>query len=183
MEASGPSHYALIASPTSYPGQVVRARVTADRGTTEGWIALYVRVYNGGDELQRVLGQRFSKTGAAHDSLWQLPDMGGQPIAEIGLQIASQQRADGSVYLDYLTWSGTPTVTWQAPGEGGTMWQRAWVDGLDQLQFTDEPYRLIQNQGTGLMIQGTREWTDSSVSARLTPLCVRLQVWQLEFRG
>ena len=171
VEASGPSHYALIASPTTYPGQVVRARVTADKENNRRVdCALYVRVYNGGDELQRVLGPTVSlKPGAAHEFSWQLPDMGGQPIAEIGLQIASQQRADGSVYLDYLTWSGAPAVTWQASGEGGTMWQRAWVDGLDQLQFTDEPYRLIQNQGTGLMIQGTREWTDYTVSARLTP--------------
>ncbi len=171
LEASGPSHYSLIASPTLYPGQMVRARVTADSENNRTVdCTLYVRVYNGCDQLERVLGPTVSlDPGAAHEFSWRVPDMGGQPIAEIGLQIASLQRADGSLYLDYLTWSGTPTVSWQAPAEGGTMWQRAWVDGLDQLQFTDEPYRLIQNYGTGLMIQGTREWTDYTVSARLTP--------------
>jgi hypothetical protein len=49
------------------------------------------------------------------------------------------------------------------------VWQRAWVDGLDQLLFTHEPYRLIQNTGTGLMMQGTREWTDYTVTADITP--------------
>lgn len=170
-DALGVSHYSLIASPTLYPGQIVRARVSAD-GDNNRTIdcSLYVRVYDGNDQLRRVRGPEVTlKPGAEHQFSWKMPDMGGQPIAEIGIEVASSQRADGTVYLDYLTWSGAPTVTWSRPREGGTLWQRAWVDGLDQLQFNREPYRLIQNAGTGLMIQGTREWADYSVTADLTP--------------
>ena len=32
-----------------------------------------------------------------------------------------------------------------------------------------EAYRLVQNSGTGLLMQGTREWTDYRVSADVTP--------------
>jgi hypothetical protein len=32
-----------------------------------------------------------------------------------------------------------------------------------------EPYRLIQNRGRGLLIQGTREWNDYRVTAPITP--------------
>jgi hypothetical protein len=32
-----------------------------------------------------------------------------------------------------------------------------------------EPYRVIQNAGTGLLIQGTCEWSDYRVSADVTP--------------
>ena len=50
------------------------------------------------------------------------------------------------------------------------MWRRAWVDGVDQYGSRwPEPYRLVQNHGTGLLIQGTRDWTDYRVSAPITP--------------
>ena len=50
------------------------------------------------------------------------------------------------------------------------MWRRAWVNGVDRFdELSPEPYRLIQNSGTGLLIQGTREWTDYEVSAPVRP--------------
>lgn len=50
------------------------------------------------------------------------------------------------------------------------MWHRAWVNGVDRFEpHWPEPYRLIQNQGRGLLIQGTREWTDYEVSAPVRP--------------
>ena len=55
------------------------------------------------------------------------------------------------------------------------MWKSAWVDGLDgnerltQMDFWPEPYRLIQNIGRGLLMQGTREWKNYRVTARMTP--------------
>jgi hypothetical protein len=32
-----------------------------------------------------------------------------------------------------------------------------------------ESFRLVQDEGTGLLIQGTREWTDYQASAAITP--------------
>lgn len=50
------------------------------------------------------------------------------------------------------------------------MWRRAWVNGVDCYdERGPEPYRLVQNSGTGLLIQGTREWTDYEVSAPVRP--------------
>ena len=49
------------------------------------------------------------------------------------------------------------------------MWRRAWVDGVDQFSPRwPEPYRIVQNHRTGLLIQGTREWTDYRASADVT---------------
>ena len=60
-------------------------------------------------------------------------------------------------------------VTLDRPA-GGSVWRRAWVDGVDHLEMRPgESYRLIQDSGTGLIIQGTREWTDYRVSAAVTP--------------
>ena len=50
------------------------------------------------------------------------------------------------------------------------MWRRAWVDGVDQYgHWWPEAYRLVQNRGTGLLIQGAREWANYRVSAAITP--------------
>jgi hypothetical protein len=74
------------------------------------------------------------------------------------------------VYLDYVAWSGAPDVTLTRPADGGTMWRRAWVNGVDRFdEYSPEPYRLVQNSGTGLLVQGTREWTDYEVSAPVRP--------------
>jgi hypothetical protein len=74
------------------------------------------------------------------------------------------------VYLDYLGWNGAPDVVFARPGTGGKTWSQAWVNGVDQWeQSATDRYRLVQNDGTGLLIQGTREWTDYTVSADVTP--------------
>lgn len=171
-EAARMPGYGLIASPTLYAGQTVRARVTADAGNGTGVTCrLYVRTYGADDELGRTYGPgTVLGPGSDHEFEWRIGDTGGAPIAEVGLEISSERRADGSVYLDYLTWDGAPDVVWARPEHGGEMWRRAWVNGIDR-EFSSwvEPYRLIQNYGTGLLIQGTREWTDYRVRADVTP--------------
>ena len=50
------------------------------------------------------------------------------------------------------------------------MWRRAWVDGVDHYipwMWSPDTFRLVQNHGRGLLIQGTREWTDIQVAAEL----------------
>jgi hypothetical protein len=54
------------------------------------------------------------------------------------------------------------------------MWRRAWVSAVDRFDPQwPEPYRISQNTGTGLLIQGTAEWTDYVVLARITPHMTR----------
>jgi hypothetical protein len=164
--------YALQASPTLYPGQTVRAGVAADEDNGKSIVCrLYVRIYGADDELVRAYGpQVVLEPGAEHEFEWRIPDMGGTPIADIGVEISSDRRADGIVYLDYLTWDGAPDVALTRPETGGTMWRRAWVNGVDVFNPRyPEPFRLVHNRGTGLLIQGTREWTDYRVSADVTP--------------
>jgi len=168
--------YALLASPTLYSGQTVRAGVAADGGNkTPVTCCLYIRAYGADDELVRTYGpETVLEPGADHEFEWRIGDTGGGPIAEVGVEISGERRADGSVYLDYLTWDGAPDVVLTRPATGGTMWRRAWVDGVDQYgPWWPEPYRLVQNYGTGLLIQGTREWTDYRVSADVTPHLVK----------
>jgi hypothetical protein len=50
------------------------------------------------------------------------------------------------------------------------MWKRQWVNAADT--FADEfakGFRVIQNRGRGLVITGTREWSDYCLQATITP--------------
>ncbi len=167
--------YDLLASPTLYPGQTVRARVVAaDANAMPVTCGLYLRVYGEGERLRHLPGPSATLApGAAQEFVWRIPDMDGDPIAEIGVEINSMKRAEGDLYLDYLTWDGTPDVALTRPGHTGTMWQRAWVNAVDQVSHWGENYRLIQNEGVGLLMQGTREWTDYRVTADVTPHLVK----------
>ena len=164
--------YALFASPKLYGGQTVRAMVAADEQNGQSvQCNLYLRSYGPDDAL---VISRCSPiplaAGATHTFEWLIDHTGSAPIAEIGIEISHTQRAAGTIYLDYLTWDGTPNVTFQRPDHRGEMWRAAWIDAVDQYNpWWPEAFRLAQNEGRGLLIQGTREWTDYQVSAAITP--------------
>jgi hypothetical protein len=163
--------YELMASPTLYPGQTVRAGLAAGEANGEEIACrLYVRVYGKGDELVRAYGPEATLEPGAHRDLeWRVGDTGGDPIAEVGLEIAGDG-ADGVAYLDFVSWDGAPDATFTRPAHGGTMWWRAWVNGVDHYEpWWPEPFRLVQDRGRGLLIQGSREWVDYRVTADVTP--------------
>jgi hypothetical protein len=163
--------YRLLASPTLYAGQKVSAGFGTE-GTTN--LNLFIKVYNQDDQLEVVYGPEVALTERAYTATtWIIPDTHSQPIAEIGFKCNG---GSGVVYLDYFTWEGAPHITltrppggdkpWEAP----LVWRRAWVDGMDLWEAGwTEAYRLVQNEGRGLILQGTREWQDYEVEASITP--------------
>lgn len=162
--------YMLLASPTLYSGQHISARVCADGADPAPVICrLYLMAYGSDDTLGRVYGPEATLApGSEHVFHWRVPDSGGQPIAAIGVEIAGH--GHGTVYLDYLTWEGAPETSFGRPADGGTMWRRAWVDATSAYErWWPETYRLIQNEGTGLLTQGAREWRDYRAGAIITP--------------
>ncbi len=170
----GHGSYQLLASPTLYSGQHIRAALSADAANVGGVAArLYIGVYGAQDSLSRVYGPPVVLSPRQDGALtWEVPNTGGEPIAQVGIELTTPQGSSGCVYLDFLTWDGSPTVVLGRPEPGSPdgPWRRAWVDGVDQIAVSaPEAYRVIQNEGTGLLIQGTREWTDYRVSASITP--------------
>ncbi len=162
--------YALYASPTLYSGQTLRARVSADgKNSSTVQCCLYLAVYDADDVLTLMHGPAVSLApNAAHDLQWQVPSTHGLPIAGVGVEISHERRADGVLYLDYLTWDGAPETTLGRVEGNGVMWRRAWVNGVDQHEERwPETYRLAQNNGRGLFSQGCREWRDYSAAAEI----------------
>jgi ADP-ribosylglycohydrolase len=163
--------YALLAAPTLHPGQTVRAAVTADPADAAPVTCrLFLRSYGAQNRLETCYGPETTLApGAHHTFTWPIAEMNSAPIAEVGIEIDSTQRAQGTVYLDYLTWDGAPDVllTRQADGE---MWRRAWVDGCDQWdERWPEAFRLAQNSGVGMISQGSRDWIDYRATATIEP--------------
>ena len=155
--------YALMASPRVYPGQTIQGRISGS-----GSANLYVAAYGENDEVVISRGESVPLTDSGVDFSMPVPDV--QPVFEIGVELAGGDE----VFLDYLSWSGEPDVTFQQPsaprGKNPTlMWRRAWVNGVDELWTFVESFRLMQNEGRGLIIQGTRDWQNYSVTADVTP--------------
>ncbi|HET7571204.1 MAG TPA: ADP-ribosylglycohydrolase family protein [Gaiellaceae bacterium] len=166
--------YALVASPSLHPGQTVTADLAAP-ATNPGAVhcGLVLRRYDGDDELVALYGPDATLTPGERRSLsWRVPDLGGQPVAAVGLRTGPAPGS--SVLLERLTWDGEPRARLGRPAEGGSLWRSAWVDAVDEVNpLWPEPYRLVQNEGRGLLIQGAREWCDYAVDARLVPHLAR----------
>ncbi|MBV9864184.1 MAG: ADP-ribosylglycohydrolase family protein [Abitibacteriaceae bacterium] len=163
--------YGVVASPTLYPGQTVRARVVADDKNHQATTCrLYLRIYGAQDKLTNIYGPEINlEPGSSHEFTWPIEDTSSLPIVQIGVEVSSEKRADGTLYLDYLTWDGPPNVVFKRPVDN-TAWQRAWVNGVDHFEsHSGESFRLIQDEGRGLLMQGARDWTDYQVSAAITP--------------
>jgi ADP-ribosylglycohydrolase len=163
--------YKLLASPTLYSGQMVRAGFSAGQKTK---VKLFIKVYNKDDKLDIVYGPEVTVQENAYvETEWIMPNTYSQPIAEIGFEC---EGASGAIYLDYLTWDGEPNVSLTRPlgsvnrWEPPLVWRQAWIDAMDLWEmWWPEPYRLVQNEGRGLIMQGTREWKDYQVEADITP--------------
>jgi ADP-ribosylglycohydrolase len=170
-EAIATPGYTLLASPTLYPGQEARARVAADPGNSGPVEArLLIRFYGEGDDLQSLAGSpELLSPGNDAVLAWRIPDLGGSPVAAVGLALEPAAAGAGAVYLDWLTWDGSPAVTLRRPESGGAHWLRAWVNGVDQFEGRwPEPYRISQNAGTGLISQGTAAWRNYRVTAEVS---------------
>ncbi|MBW8012860.1 MAG: ADP-ribosylglycohydrolase family protein [Chloroflexi bacterium] len=170
--------YKFLASPTLYSGQKVIAGFSAEQATN---VKLFIKVYNKEDKLDLIYGSEVTLTsGVFIETEWQVPNTHSQPIAEVGFECKGES---GIVYLDYLTWEGEPNVILtrpigaDQPGEPPQVWRQAWVNGMDLWEkWWQEPYRLVQNGGRGLIMQGNREWKDYEVETAITP-------WLMEAGG
>jgi hypothetical protein len=175
-EARAMPGYQLLASPTLYPGQTVRARVAADAANPSNvTVRLVVDAYDGDDRTGTSRGPAVDLAPGADAVLsWELPVAVGHPICAVGIEIGHGRYGEGTVLLDWLTWDGAPRLTLDRPPGTGTMWRRAWADGVDRFDgHFPEPFRLVQNEGTGIASQGCREWTDVRVEAPVSSFLMR----------
>ncbi|MGI4744880.1 MAG: ADP-ribosylglycohydrolase family protein [Janthinobacterium lividum] len=164
--------YELIACPTLYSGQTLKARLIADPGgDRELGIALAILVYTDGDIERRFDSPvTILRPGEAVILDWVIPELGGQPVGRVGVVCSKGGgAASGAFHLDWLDWSGEPATTLRRPDGPGRFWRRAWVNAVSNFSESfPEAFRLSQNDGLGLLLQGTREWRNYRVESAIT---------------
>jgi ADP-ribosylglycohydrolase len=176
--------YQLLACPTLHSGQHVECRVEADPGLKDVAVRLFASVYNEHDELGQIYGER-QRLGSGGEAMltWRVPDTGGYPIFEIGLEFETQDAfgIDGRVYVDHLSWSGAPEIRLCRPDNNlSTMWKHAWVNNVSQFQTRWEGLRVTNGEGIGFISQGSRDWRNYRVRSEVTPLLAK--AWGLAAR-
>jgi hypothetical protein len=143
--------------------------VVADQTNTAPVSAsLRIKAYGQDDRLIDFEGPSADLVPGAGEVLkWTLPDLDGQPIQGIGIALTSHGApVDGTVWLDYLRWDGTPKLELRRPRQAGTFWHRSWVNNVSLFSNNFAPaFRISQDRGSGIIIHGTREWKDYRVSS------------------
>lgn len=168
--------YDLMASPLVSPGQTVHAVVRADHTNTASvTVRLRLQAYGPSDKLVTVDGPSVSLDSDQKRTIdWTIPDsLDSQPIQKIGLALSVPEgRLDGTVWLDRLSWTGSPHLTLKRPTEKpiGDFWRGAWVNSVSTFQkYFPDSFYIAQDRGEGIIIYGTRDWTNYRVLApRLT---------------
>jgi hypothetical protein len=166
-EEADEGHYMLMASPTLHPGQILRAGLFADQLNS---IPLVCRPYISVCDHQNTLhyGPEIRLPAQSSGELiWKIEDCNGYPIAEAGLEIRAEKRGSGTVYLDYLDWNGVPETSFPLRATSGKMFQRSWVNAVDQIRWLDA-LQLSHPTGTGLFFM-SGNWKNYGVNARLVP--------------
>ncbi|KAI5859867.1 ADP-ribosylation/Crystallin J1 [Durotheca rogersii] len=188
-EARRMPFYELLSSPLVCPGQTIRAGVRADGANTSGaWVSLMLRVYTPEDELEDLVADRVVvlAPGASDVLEWTVPtSLGCRPVQAVGVAVSNGNSYDGSaeaaarltgtIWLSYLRYAGTPTLDLSPRVEDDdnglhdSFFKASFVSSASDFYFMGGRFVVAQDgdDAEGLVVYGTREWTDYRVATRL----------------
>jgi hypothetical protein len=166
---AAPQPYLLSQSPTLCPGQLLRARGGRFSNAAPVSCQLIARSFSPDDARVNLYGTtKLLQPGEVATLEWRVTDTHGAPITDVGVIVTADPIA--TVYLDSLGWGGAPDLSLSRPAGSGMQWRRAWVKAVDHWHaWSPASYRLSQDEGRGLLIQGTREWGNYAVGVDLMP--------------
>ncbi|KAI6080658.1 ADP-ribosylation/Crystallin J1 [Hypoxylon rubiginosum] len=172
-ETQTPDGYNLVSSPLVYPGQYIRAVLRADDNNTgPAQVRFLIRAYTFADELETLIGNSVTLAPGESEILEDtIPTiLCGRPVQSIGLAISntSEQKLNGTIWLDSLGWDGYPRVSLKAADGGDDdkiFYKQSFVNGADVFSMSNGNGKFVvaQDAGEGIVSYGTREWTDYRV--------------------
>lgn len=174
---SDTSYFEVIASPSLYGTQTVRAttRAFADNNPT---LCFFIRYFDDTEQLRRLDSDAFALVRGENALTWRVPDLGGHPIHRLGIALASDVRLSGRIAIVDLDWSGapenlqfassralTPKLT---PWDTATFWTKSFVSSARHYA-TDiyNSFTLSHPGSEGVITTGTRDWVDYSALSEL----------------
>jgi len=176
----GTSYFEVIASPSLYATQTVRASLLCPEGPAPA-LRFFIDHYDGDGELQTLSGPVLSLAAGENLLTWEVPDTGGHPIYRLGIDLLppAAGRLDGALTLQWLDWAGaprafsmgksmamSPTLT---PWTTVTPWLTAFVSSARNFapDYT-ATFSISHREAGGVVTLGTRDWADYSVGSRIT---------------
>ena len=111
---------------------------------------------------------------------WKIPETNSSPITQIGIEIESNELSSGKILMNYLKISGEPNTTLTKPDfvknykrgleyNQPKMWKKSWVKAVDRWEDRwQEPFKITNNIGRGLITTGTEDWKNYSITSKIT---------------
>ncbi len=177
----GQPGYAIVGTPKLYRGQTVALEGTAEATHGSASIRLFARCFTG-EEGSNISSGTKLVYGEAIDLQERksftltlpIPGQRGFPVKDIGVEITGGPGAAGSVLVDTARYSGSPDI--HIPDElprhkdGDVL---GWVADVDLVmaKFPQDSQPMTyfgKNEGRGVLITGTDDWTDYTISSRFT---------------
>lgn len=178
LAQSDTSYFEVLASPSIYETQTVRARVRVP-GDGAPDFRFFVVHYDGDGVLRKVTGETIHLTPGDNDVVWRVPSIGGLPIHRLGVELTSGRRLSGEIAILSLDWSGAPEAFEMggvhdlspnlSPFDTTSYWLKSFVSSA--LHFrpdVDTTFALSHPGPLGVATTGTRDWVDYAVSATMT---------------
>lgn len=172
------SYFEVIASPSLYGTQTVRATVRAFDGEAPV-LRFFIIHYDGFGKLVKVRGEPIHLRRGDNAVTWRVPDVGGLPIHRIGLELSAERRTSGRIALIDMDWSGAPEAFVMGsaydlspaitPFDISSYWVKSFVSSARHFgPDIMSTFCLSHPAENGLATTGTRDWVDYRVSSKLT---------------
>lgn len=172
------SYFEVLASPSIYETQTVRAKLRAI-GSDTPVVRFFVVHYTGDGDLAKIAGDPIHLTGGVNDVTWQVPSTGGLPIHRFGIEVLAERRVSGQLAVLSLDWSGAPKSFEMGgafelspnmtPFDTTTYWLKSFVSSAEHFRpDVDTTFALSHPDANGIATTGSRDWADYSVSSIFT---------------
>jgi len=182
-EPTGPG-YPIVGVPKLYAGQTVTLAGIAAEHQRPASIRLFARCFVPEADTIRatttklVYGEQ-AQLEPGHSFTLTLPVPGerGFPVKDLGIEISGGPGASGRIVVDRVTFGGPPEL--RIPDElpraadGSVL---GWVMDADRVRgrFPEESQAMTyfgKDEGRGVLVTGTDDWRDYTISARFTVAC------------
>jgi ADP-ribosylglycohydrolase len=175
---AGTSYFEVVASPTLYPTQTVRAQLRADDGPPP-CAAFFIDTYGDDGVITTLVGPAQPLSPVPKELTWTVPDTAGRAVYRVGIQLHSDTRCDGSVALDWMDWTGAPAAFSLGtsydlspdltPWTTDTAWLRTFVSSAANFapDYTTT-FSISHPETNGIVTTGTSDWDNYTVSSTIT---------------
>ena len=174
----GTSYFEVIASPSLYPTQTIRATVKAYRDTNPDF-KFFIDYYDENNDIVPLPGPICTLVKGENKITWQVPDTSGHPIYRLGVELTSAKRLDGEITLLDIDWRGapqnfnmgkamelSPSLT---PWTTATTWLNTFVSAADNFapDYTTT-FSVSHSEKNGVVTTGSRDWDNYAVASKIT---------------